>query len=299
MILEKKIPLKYLLKQIALDLIFVAFFAAFSHWADEHLVDIVLPSAISAFLGTAISLLLSFKLGQSYDRWWEARKIWGSIVNDSRSLAIQTLHYTDAEKNKETFKAVEKIIHRQIAWCYGLSGSLRKLEIENNIKDFLTEEELQYVMRHENKPLAIVNLNKRAIKQLKEEGKINEFQEVELSRTLMRFIDSMGKSERIKNTVFPKTYRMVLHLSIYIFLGALAASLTDLHSYYEVPVMMIMSLPFFLLEKTALYMQDPFENLPTDISTNAISQTIEMNLRQLLDENDLKKPDVPTKFYVM
>lgn len=299
MILNRRIPITYIFKQIKWDLLFVAIFAASSHYIDEHIFDIVLPSEISAFLGTAISLLLSFKLSQSYDRWWEARKIWGAIVNDSRSFTVQLKNYTDYDNSEETKSLVKTMVYRQIAWCHSFSLSLRNIPIRNQINHLLNKRDILEIKKHKNIPLAITNLNGQSIRELKRKGSINDFQEVELNNTLVRIIDSMGRAERIKNTVFPRTYRVFLHLSIYIFLAALAASLTDLHSYYEVPVLLGMSLPFFLLEKTALQIQDPFENRPTDISTDAISQTIEMNLRQLLDEEDVAEPKKTDKFYLM
>ena len=79
-------------------------------------VNLVVPS----LLGTAISLILSFKLSQSYDRWWEARKIWGAIVNDSRTLVLQLNAFVTAPND-----VTLRIAHRQIAWCYSLGQCLR------------------------------------------------------------------------------------------------------------------------------------------------------------------------------
>jgi putative membrane protein len=98
MILERKIPLTYWLRTIKWDLLIVSVFSLTVYFTSEYLIDLSIPISIGAFLGTAISLLLSFKLGQSYDRWWEARKIWGAIVNDSRTLVMQIQTFTDKKK---------------------------------------------------------------------------------------------------------------------------------------------------------------------------------------------------------
>ena len=91
MVLDKKIPVTYILNSIKFDLVYVASVGIVVHllslYAKDYIPEIPLP--IPAFLGTAISILLSFKMSQSYDRWWEARKIWGAIVNDSRSFIVQ------------------------------------------------------------------------------------------------------------------------------------------------------------------------------------------------------------------
>jgi putative membrane protein len=106
-------------------------------------------------------------------------------------------------------------------------------------------------------------------------------------------------AERIKNTVFPITYRLYLHFSIYVFLFSLTMSITDLHSLMEIPLMMIISLPFFLLESTSLHMQDPFNNKPTDAAMTVIARNIEINIRQTLGESNLPEPHQSDNFYLM
>ena len=93
-----------------------------------------LPISIPAFLGTAISVILSFKLNQSYDRWWEARKIWGGIVNDSRTFVIQLQMFL----SKGNESSIKKIAYRQVAWCYCLGQSLRGLDPLGNLEKFLS-----------------------------------------------------------------------------------------------------------------------------------------------------------------
>ena len=80
-----------------------------------------MPIAIPTFLGTAISVILSFKLSQSYDRWWEARKIWGSIFNESRNLILQLQSFVTAGNEEE----IKKITCCQIAWAFSLGQTLR------------------------------------------------------------------------------------------------------------------------------------------------------------------------------
>ena len=122
MLIEKRIPLRYLSWKVRVDVPVVlaasVVIAYLSAVYNLHLPEV--PLAIPAFMGTAISLLLSFKLSQSYDRWWEARKVWGAIVNDSRSLARQVLTFP-----ARTGTAARSVVLRQIAWCYCLGETLR------------------------------------------------------------------------------------------------------------------------------------------------------------------------------
>lgn len=116
MILEKRIPLKYWFKEIKWDLLIVSIFSILIYFFKLYVINLDIPLSIGTFLGTAIALLLSFKLSQSYDRWWEARKIWGAIVNDSRTLVIQIKQFCKESDNSN----VKTMAYRQIAWCYAL-----------------------------------------------------------------------------------------------------------------------------------------------------------------------------------
>jgi len=90
------------------------------------------PVAISAMLGTVLSILLAFRTAASYDRWWEARKIWGAIVNDSRTFARQTIILIRGQDGKPLAAIHKELIHRQIAWSYALTRYLRRVSACRN-----------------------------------------------------------------------------------------------------------------------------------------------------------------------
>ena len=94
MLINKKIPLSYIARSTYKDFLVLGIFTTLSFLLHLNTDFFTIPISISTFLGTAISLVLSFNLAQSYERWWEARKIWGEIVNDSRSLVLQLKHFT-------------------------------------------------------------------------------------------------------------------------------------------------------------------------------------------------------------
>lgn len=254
-----------------------------------------MPLAIPTFLGTAISVLLSFKLNQSYERWWEARKIWGAIVNDSRTLVIQLQTFLEAGNEA----LIRQMALRQSAWCYALGQALREQEVQNSIDHLLTENDLRAIQTHQNKPLALIQLHARDLARLKAGNQIDTFCFVQTNTTLVHLTDSMGKAERIKNTVFPVTYRIFLHLIIYLFVITLSVSLIDIESYFEIPLLIVLSSGFFLLEKSATHMQDPFSNRPTDTSVTAIARTIEINIRQLINDAYVPETEHTAGFYVM
>ena len=296
MLLNKRIPISYILNNVKYDLIIVLSVSLSALFVTNRYQELLpeMPLTIPAFIGTAISILLSFKLSQSYDRWWEARKIWGAIVNDSRSFVIQLQSLT-SNGNEEKIK---KMAFRQIAWCYSLGQSLRELNPTDNLDGLISEEDLIEIKKHKNKPLALLQLNASDIKQLKETNQLDIFSQLQLDNTLVRLCDAQGKAERIKTTVFPVTYRLFLHAIIYLFVVTLAIALR-VDGLFEIPLLVAISSAFFLLEKSATHMQDPFENRPTDTAMTAIAKTIEINIKQLLKESEIPKPHQQDKFHLL
>lgn len=297
MLLNKPIPAYYILNKVKYDLVYVLIVSLTVLFITEKYQDLLpeMPLTIPAFIGTAISILLSFKLSQSYDRWWEARKVWGAIVNDSRSLVIQLQTLVAAGNDA----AIKKIAWRQIAWCYSLGQSLRGLDAVENMDKYLSPGELEEIKQHQNKPLALLQQHGKDFRELKEKKQLNIFAQLQLDDTLVRLCDSQGKSERIKTTVFPVTYRIFLHAIIYLFVITLSISLKDIGYLFEIPLLVLISAALLLLEKSATHMQDPFENRPTDTAVTAIARTIEINIMQLLKEPGVPGPHQPEKFYLL
>jgi putative membrane protein len=148
-------------------------------------------------LGIAISILLSYKINQSYNRWWEARTIWGAIVNDSRSLILQLQLYVKTENVD-----VAKISHYQIGWCRALERSLRRQDIWPVLEDLLSEDEIKKLQEHSNVPLAISQLQNGCLKKLYDENLLNEFALLQIEKTLNDLVASMGGQSGLKIPFF-------------------------------------------------------------------------------------------------
>jgi putative membrane protein len=296
MLLNKRPPFKYIFGKVKLELFYVSIIALIVLYLTSKFEEVIpeMPLTIPTFLGTAISVSLSFKLSQSYDRWWEARKIWGSIVNDSRTLILQLQSFA----GKEAAESTKRIAYRHIAWCYCLGRSLRGQDPLENLDEYLNETDLSSLALHANKPLRILQLNSTDISDLREDGHIDIFSHVQLNNTMVNFTNSMGMVERIKGTVFPVTYRLYLHMIIYVFIITLSVALRNVAGYFEIPLLLIISCFFFLLEGTATQLQDPFSNNPTDTPLTAIARTIEINFKQLLNETDVPAPHQPNDYYI-
>ena len=298
MILDKKIPFQYIFKMIYYDLLYLVLITASVQIINSSFpqFNFNIPIQVPAFIGTSIAILLSFKMNQSYDRWWESRKIWGNIVNDSRTFIIQLLNFLP----KEDKNIIHKIALRQIAWTYALSNSLRKLDVLPSVAHFLDKNDTNFIQKHNNKPLAILQLHAQDLKSFQDKQQIDSITHIHLDATLVRLCAAMGQSERIKNTVFPKIYRLFLSFNIYLFIITLSISVEHIRPYIGIPIVITVSILFFLLQKTATYLQDPFNNTPNDVAMNTISNTIETNIKQLIEDENLPQPLPPIKdFYIM
>ena len=304
MLLKKNIPIKYVFSKIKYELVFITVYAIVVGFIDKHLQlnNISVATGVPMILGTIISLLLAFRSNQAYDRWWEARIIWGAIVNDSRSLARIVLSFIDDRDfsvEKHNFK--ERFVKRQIAWAYSLGNALRNQNPLKNVNNLLSEKDINIVSQYDNVPNALLYLHSMDIKYAYEKQWINSYQQVEIETTLSRLCDSLGKSERIKNTVFPTTYSMYINFTLWIFILVFPFALTSYFGLFEIPLMVAISSALLLIEKMAIHLQDPFENKPTDIPVTAIALNIEKNLRHML--NETPQPVAPKNsvndFYLM
>ena len=303
MLLDKSFPIAYIFKHIRADVGRVLLISICFHLLKlslgSHLP--LIPFQLPTILGSLISLLLAFKTSQSYDRWWEARKIWGAIVNDSRTLVLQVRTFLpDAERPPAGPVApLHQLAYRQIAWCYSLGQRLRGLDPAAELGAYLPAIELATLAPLAHQPLALLALHADQLRDLYQCGALNAYQQVQLDATLARLTDEMGQAERIKTTVFPVSYRLLVYSSIYLFLMTLSLGLVSSIGLWEIPVLLTISSSFFVLERTARYLLDPFSNKPTDTPVTAIARTIEADLRQLLGEPAPHWPAEQESFYRM
>ena len=303
MLLNKKIPFKFLLGEVKFELIIVSIYAFGVAFIDEiiHLKGMAVPLGLPGMLGTAISLIVAFRIAQSYDRWWEARKIWGAIVNDSRTLVRQAQTHVGGEASANEVKLfISNMAHIQIAWCYALGQSLRGQDPLIGTEKYLDPEMREKVTGHANVPNAILQLHAAQLKIAVKNNWLNGFQSMLLDNTIVRLTDAMGMSERIKKTVFPRTYQVIVEFLLYLFVLLLPFGIIEFFGFLEAPLIILISLPFFLLEKTAIRLQDPFSNLPTDTPVTAIARSIEVDLNQMIKQDPPEvDADPMSSFYLM
>ena len=203
-------------------------------------------------LGTAVAFIVSFKNNASYDRLWEARKIWGGIVNASRTWTIMVKDFinNDHSKEKKTkdelFRIHRELVHRHVAWLTALRYQLRAdkpweqhlksgksnrefrekhylvcedtIPIEEAIKPYMSESEYKEIFAKGNRASQLLGVQSRRLKELKQESLIEDFRHMEMANMLKEFYTLQGKSERIKNFPYPRQFATLNYLFVWIFI---------------------------------------------------------------------------------
>ena len=253
---------------------------------------IEVPSLVPSILGPALAFFIGFNNNQAYDRWWEARKIWGSLVNDSRSWARQMIYYTSAntaEEINELRKLRRRTIYRHIAFLYALKENLRGSN-DKSYKKFLKPKEYEQVNSQSNIHNAILNEQSNDLEYLSKRLWIDGFRFIEMNKTLTQFCDHMGMSERIKNTVFPSTYIFYTKIFIWFLIISMTFVSADLVDFWSIPIGVFVGYVFLVTHKVGLTILNPFEPTPSGISLDQITRTIEINLLESLGEKEIPEP---------
>lgn len=293
MLLNKKISVWYFIREIKSQILFIGIFAIAIGLLDmlPWFRKISLPLNIPALLGTAVSLLLAFRTSQSYERWWEARTVWGAIVNDSRTFVRLVTQFLPSEDHN----TIRDFADRQIIWTYALGESLRKLPFSDKVQKYLDENNINGL----NIPNALLDAHSKQIKDVSASKGLTDFQQMQLNDMVTRLCDSMGKCERLKNTVFPRSYSILVHILIYVFALVLPFGLDDSQLNIEIIITFLIPIVFIAIEKTSIIMQDPFENRPVDTPVTSLAQTIEINIRQMIGEQNVPLKKENTSYYEM
>ena len=297
-------------------------------------VNCSLPIAPLGTIGVAVAFYIGFKNSQSYDRYWEARKIWGGIVNVSRAWANQVLCYVSAAHSStavepsKVAQTQKSLIYRHLAWINVLRCQLRRktsfgfepkgaarrymqstdLEaMKALVESLLPQEELRVVCSKVNSATQILRLQGEQLRKTNdEEHLIEEFRLISLMDLITEMYALQGKCERIKNTPFPRQYAYFSRVFTLIFIFLLPfglvgemASRGGLVIWMTVPISVIVSWMFYTMESVGDASEDPFENFVNDVPMSALCRTIEIDLRQMLGETDTPEPLQPVDDILM
>lgn len=271
------------------DLIMISL-CSIAYYVDVYLTPHAhIPMMITTLMGTAMAFFIAFNNNQAYSRWWEARIIWGSMVNDSRSWARNLLAYSSLTENA-TEPIVKKMIFRHIGFLYALKTSLRKIPDED-YKKFLSADDVQKINGSANIPNTLLDIQANDLQELSKLGIIDGFRFMQINGLLTNFCDSMGKSERINNTVFPTNYIYFTKLFIWLLVIFVTVTSSETIGPWSILLGWILGFVFHTTHINGMTIMNPFEISPACIPLNSITRTIEINLLQAMGEQNIPAPE--------
>ncbi|RMG15990.1 MAG: hypothetical protein D6730_25730 [Bacteroidetes bacterium] len=323
------------------------FLGIISSWvAAYYFLDIgwlKIPWTPLALIGTAVAFVIGFQNNASYGRIWEARKIWGGIVNTSRTFGMFVQDMLSNEYAKTPFSEeaiqseVKSLTYRHIAWMNALRHAMRmpkpwettvhhrtnrewdiqppekESSLEEDLKPYITESDLQYVLDKNNRQTALLYLQSHHLRRLKEAGMVWEFSFLELEGVLQELFTLQGKSERIKNFPYPRHFATLNHFFMWIFVlllplalvpqfAEIGAELEAVHPliskyfiWFSIPFYVLVAWVFHTMERIGRTGENPFEGTANDVPISTIARGIEIDLRQNLGET---KQEIPGQFPV-
>lgn len=292
---------------------------------------IAIPFLPVSLLGTATAFYIGFKNNSSYDRLWEARRLWGGLVNDSRSWAFSIRDYLGNQFRPEALSASEietwkrKLIYRQIAYVNALRVQLRKTqvwehnkwyndlyrakmlehfgptELKESIESFIDSEELARASKSQNPALYLMSEQSKDLEKLRQMNVIEDFRHIDLQKLIQNFLNHQGGCERIKNFPFPRQYAYFSGVFVWIFVIMLPFSLlrsfSEIGEHYVwmvVPMSVLTSWFLLTMELVGDYSENPFESLINDVPVSTMCRNIEIDLKEILGEEKL-----PERFKAM
>ncbi len=263
-------------------------------------------------LGSALAIFIAFRNNSAYGRWWEARQLWGGIVNSSRVLSRLIITFTDSHAHQENYERgrseffKRSMVYRCIAWVHALRFHLRKQENWEEIRPFLSHTEYVELSISQNKPNYLQLLMGREIYKAMANGTLGGFDSFQMEGQLLALANYQGACERIKNTPLPRQYDFFTRVFVLLFAFLLPFGLLGffqsetLHplSWLVVPFSILIAGVFVIMERTGAANEDPFENQLTDVPLNALCNTIERDLKEMLGEKELPEKLQPVNGYL-
>jgi len=247
-------------------------FLEIEHWKLSEKSHVKNISIMHGMLGFVISLLLAYRTNTAYDRWWEGRKLWGSLVNSSRNLALK-LSVMLSDENDKTFL-------RQVIPAY---ASILSKHLSNKEVSKMLYENIDLEIDHQkHKPNQVAKSIFEKINELYKSGKITGDQLITINNELQTFTDVCGACERIKNTPIPYSYSAFIKKFIFFYIMTLPFGYAFSLGYYSIPVVIFTFYVLASLELIAEEIEDPFGDDANDLPTEKISENIRKHVEEIL-----------------
>lgn len=239
-------------------------------------------------LGIALAIFLSFRNSVSYDRFWEARKLWGAILNETRALARQQFSAADA-----TTAQNKQFIYSLIAFVYALRAQLRNTDPQMAMQQLLTAEAAQRVNAGRFKPALVLLDLSMQLRIMRQQGQLSPILFAAMDQQISQLSACLGGCERIASTPVPFAYSVILHRTVYVYSFLLPFGLVATLGAMTPVIVAFVAYTFLALEALAEELQDPFGTEPYDLALDAMTEVIESSLRELLGEDVGQPASVP------
>lgn len=262
----------------------LGFMAAFSGLCCYLIIDVFrlhegeFHSTISmhSLLGIVLGLFLVFRTNTAYERWWEGRKLWGSLVNSTRNLALKLNAYIDKEDHEHRAWFARMISNFVFATKEHLRGGVQFNQLDT------TTDETETIKKTKHRPNKISALLYEKTNDLYRTKKLSGDQLINLDKELKDFIDIMGACERIKNTPIPYSYTMYIKKFIFIYIITLPFGFVTISGYMSVPIVVLISFVLLSVELIAEEIEDPFGKDINDLPTDELAEKIKDNVKEIL-----------------
>lgn len=241
------------------------------------------PLPIPLF-GAVLSLFIGFRTNAAYARWWEARGLWGSLINSSRSLSRITVSLT-RNHGDEANALRENVIMHQITFAHVLRCQLRGEDPSHDIERLVGHDEIPHVLERSNRPTALLEDVSTAYGEALDRGHINPIQQSIVESTLTDIANAQGGMERIKNTPLPSGFRAIPNIATRLFCLLLPVALVNDLGYATPVLSTLIGMVFIGALRIADDLTDPFSNDVHDVPLAAMCRTIEIDLLQVLGKD--------------
>jgi putative membrane protein len=250
--------------------------------------ELTSTTAVHSLLGIVLGLFLVFRTNSAYDRWWEGRRIWGNLVNDSRNLAMK-LNALLTKNDKENRDFFSRMISN---YAFALKEHLRRVPEYQDLEFINTNTEELY-HKAQNKPnFLLVKIFKRTNK-LKEQNVIDGYQYLDIQQNLNGMVDTLGACERIRNTPIPYSYSMFMKKFVFLFLITLPFGFLGEFGYWSVAIVILITYILLGTELIAEEIEDPFGRDVNDLPTDIIAEKIRNDVHAILKVEDKSPEEFP------
>lgn len=236
------------------------------------------PTAFT-LIGVALAIFLGFCNTAAYDRFWEGRKLWGALTNDTRSFVRQVLAYV--KNHPEDGIDTRVPIQLTIAYAYALNHQLRGTDAMPEMKRLLSSEQAESLEPVRFKPVMLLRYLAEWVREAEDKGKIDSITKMGIDQNLDKLSTILGGCERIASTPIPFPYHVLLHRTVYIYCFLLPFGLVDTIGWMTPVMVTFIGYTFMALDAIVDEIADPFGTEPNDLALNCLCATVEYSLLEM------------------